>query len=129
MKLQEKDTALVQMMNEKKSWSENMEVLRCQIHDYGNDFKAERQSREQLVAVNENQREEQFSRLSDEFTPNKFAQKRLATDNNQLQQQTDQLYNQCEQLRRSQEQKDERLTLQVCTKIYASVVFDFILCS
>ncbi|XP_065914435.1 golgin subfamily A member 6-like protein 7 isoform X2 [Dysidea avara] len=126
VKLQEKDTALAQMMNEKKSWSEDMEVLRCQIHDYGTDFEAERQSREQLVVVSETlrqqlkEREEQFSKFSDEFTTNKFAQERLATDNNQLQQQIDRLYNQCEQLRRSQEQKDERLT-QLSNQISAEV--------
>jgi len=106
VKLQEKDSALAQM-------SKDMEVLRQQVQAYVIDFEAEHQSREQLVLDNNNlkqqlkEREEQFSKFSDDFTTNKFAQ---ATDNDQLQQQLDQLTNDYEQMRRSQQQKDERLT-------------------
>ena len=114
VKLQEKDRALAQREKETKSLSEGMKMLQHQAQSYG---KAERQSREELVVVNQNlkqqlkEREEQFSRFNDELTA---TQHKLATDNNQLQQQIDQL---TEQLRRSQHQKDERLSNRMTTEL------------
>ena len=116
MKLQEKETVLSQLDRERKSLADTIEHLRHQVHSYDTDFVAERQSREQLIVDNQKlkqqlkEREEQFSKFNDDFTTNKFAQDRLTTDNNQLQQQIDKLTNECEQLRRSQQQKDDRLT-------------------
>ena len=115
MKLQEKETVLSQMEQERKSLADTIELLQHQVHSYDSDYIAERQSREQLIVDNQKlkqqlkERGEQFSKFKDDFTTNKFAQDKLATDNNQLQQQIDQLANECEQLRRSQQQKDDRL--------------------
>ena len=116
VKLQEKETVLDQMQRERKTLDEDMKLLREQVNSYDTDFVAEHQSREKLVRDYQKlqqqlkEKEQQLYRFHDYFATNKFAQDELATDNNQLRQQIDQINDECEQLRRSQQQKDDRLT-------------------
>jgi len=113
-KLQQKETAFSQLDMERKSCVDNIEHLKHQVDCYRNDFDAERNAREQLTMDNQRlkqqlkEREEQFHTFND-FTTDRFAQERLSRDNDQLQRQIDQITSECEQLKKLQQQKDERL--------------------
>ena len=104
------------MERERKILDETMQLLREQVHSYDTDFVAERQSREKLVRDYQKlqqqfkEKEQQLCRFHDYFATNKFTQDELVVDSNQLRQQINQVTNECEQLRRSQQQKDDRLT-------------------
>ena len=115
VKLQERETVLDKMQRERKTLDEDMKLLQEQVHSYDTDFVAERQSREKLLRDYQKlqqqlkEKEQQLYRFHNYFATNKCAQDELATDNNQLRQQISQVTNECEQLRRSEQQNHDRL--------------------
>jgi len=102
------------MQRQRKALDEDMQLLQMQVYSYDTDFLAERQSREKLMRDYQKlqhqlqEKEDQLNRFHDYFNTNKSVQDKLTTDNNQLRQQINQWTHECEQLRRSQQQKEDK---------------------
>lgn len=116
VKLQEKNALIDELQTEKTTLDDSMLLLREQVNTYDTDFVTERQAREQLVVDNQNlrrqlkEREEQFRISNDRFTTNQCILHDLERENDKLRRQVYQVMEEDEQLRREQQQKDQRLS-------------------